>query len=229
MGVMSASDYRAQLQALLPTGAAWTREEGSVLTALLDAQAQELARLDLRAHQLLDETDPRTAFSLLDQWEGVLGLPDPCTASADTLSLRRLSAWRKLAYQSGQTRDFYIALAAAIGFDIEIHEFDPEVDAYDASLAAEVAAGRWRYIWRVHVINAGTFNYFVAGDVAGTALLAGEAALDIECIITAARPAHTHVVFSYPTDDDESVGELRLEGGGRRRLESGAILLLEEQ
>ena len=224
---MTADDYAQQLRALLPTGAAWPQEPDAVLSQLLAGEAEELARLDARSHRLLDETDPRTAYELLGDWERVLGLPDPCTAAATTLSARRLACWRKLAYQAGQTPAFFIALAASIGFDIEIHEFDPDVDAYDSSLAAEVAAGRWRYIWRVHVLNAGTFNYMVAGDPAGTALLEGEASLDLECIISAARPAHTHVIFTYPQDDN--VGELRLESGARRRLESAARLLTEEQ
>lgn len=195
-----ASAYRAQLQALLPTGPAWPREEAAVLTRLLDGWAQEFARVEARVEQLLAEYDPRTAYELLPEWEVALGLPDPCTASATTIAARQLACWRKLAFQAGQTPAFYIALAASIGFEITIHEFDPDVDAYDASLAAEVAAGRWRYIWRVHVLNGGVFNYMVAGDPAGSALLEGDAALDLECIIAAAKPAHTHVIFSYPTE-----------------------------
>lgn len=200
MGPMTADAYRGQLQALLPSGAAWTREPDAVLTDLLDAQAQELARLDARAHALIEESDPRTATELLGDWENVLGLPDPCTEAADTVPARRLACWRKLAFQAGQTPAFYIAMAAAIGFAIEVHEFDPDVDDHDDSLAAEVAAGRWRYIWRVHITNAGSFHYFSAGDPAGSLLLDGEPALGIECIITAARPAHTHVIFTYPEE-----------------------------
>jgi uncharacterized protein YmfQ (DUF2313 family) len=201
MVMMPAAAYARQLQSLLPTGPAWPRDPDTVLTQLLESWAEEFARLDARAHQLLDETDPRTAYELLADWERVLGLPDPCTAAATTLSARRLACWRKLAYQSGQTPAFYIEMAAAIGFEIEINEFDPDVDAYDASLAAAVAAGRWRHIWRVHVLNAGSFNHMIAGDPAGTALLVGDAALDLECLIRAAKPAHSHVIFSYPEED----------------------------
>ena len=200
MVTMPAAAYAIQLQALLPTGPAWPRDPDAVLGRLLAGWAEEFGRLDARAHQLLDETDPRSAYELLGDWERVLGLPDPCTAAATTLSARRLACWRKLAFQSGQTPAFYIAMAAAIGFEIEIHEFDPDVDDYDASLSAAVAAGRWRHIWRVHVLNGGTFNYMVAGDPAGTALLDGDAALDLECLILAAKPAHSHVIFTYPEE-----------------------------
>jgi len=225
MVAYGASAYRAQLQALLPTGPAWPRAEEAALTRLLDGWAEEFARVEARVDQLLDEYDPRTAYELLPEWEIALGLPDPCTAASTTIAARQLACWRKLAYQAGQTPAFYTALAASIGFEIEIHEFDPNVDDYDASLAAEVAAGRWRYVWRVHVLNGGVFNYMVAGDPAGTALLDGDAALDLECIITAARPAHTLVIFSYPTEP----GALLLEGGsgGYVLLEDGGRLMLE--
>ncbi|PKP89340.1 MAG: phage tail protein [Alphaproteobacteria bacterium HGW-Alphaproteobacteria-16] len=193
-----AESYQAQLFALLPPGPAWPREPDSQLGRLLAAWADEFARVDARVDQLLAEYDPRQAYELIDAWEAALGLPDPCTSGATSLSARQTNVWRKLAFVGGQTPAFYIALAASLGFEIEVHEFDPDVDDYDASLAAEVAAGRWRYIWRVHVLNAGEFTYFRMGDPFGGQFVEGDAAFDLECIIAAARPAHTHVIFTYP-------------------------------
>ena len=199
MGMIPASGYLAQMKALLPRGAAWARETGSMLVALLDAFSQECGRFDARAHALLEEVDPRTASELLGRWEQVLGLPDPCTPAMISIEARRLACWRKLAFQGGQTPAFFVAMAAAMGFAIEIHEFDPNVDDYAPSLAAEVAAGRWRYIWRVHVLNAGTFSLFRVGTGrAGDRLREGDAAVNLECIFQHAKPAHTHVIFTYP-------------------------------
>jgi len=192
--------YLAQLQALLPTGPAWTREPDSVLTRLLLAEAAEFARIDERIDQFADETDPRTAYELLADWERVLGLPDPCTAAATTIAARQAACWRKLAYQAGQTPAFYIALAASIGFEIEIHEFDPDVDDWDGSLTGLIGGGRYRYVWRVHVLNAGSLDYFRAGDPVGMRLVEGDVGIDVECILQSARPAHTYIVFSYPED-----------------------------
>ncbi|KAK0357003.1 hypothetical protein LTR94_002223 [Friedmanniomyces endolithicus] len=187
------------MKALLPRGAAWARETGSMLVALLDAFAQECGRFDARAHALLEEVDPRTASELLGRWEQVLGLPDPCTPAEISIEARRLACWRKLAFQGGQTPAFFQTMAAAMGFAIEIHEFDPNVDDYAPSLAAEVAAGRWRYIWRVHVLNAGTFSLFRVGTGrAGDRLREGDAAVNLECIFQHAKPAHTYVIFTYP-------------------------------
>ncbi|MDH7971795.1 DUF2313 domain-containing protein [Sphingomonas sp. AR_OL41] len=195
----SASQYAGQLQALLPTGPAWPREADAMLTRLLCGLAAEFGRLDARAHQLLEETDPRTAYELLGQWENVLGLPDPCTAMATSVAARQAACWRKLAFQAGQTPAFYIALAASIGFEIEIHEFDPDVDDYDGSLTALIAGGKYRFVWRVHVLNAGDYSVARIGDPIGTRLVDGAGgAVDLECILHAAKPAHTHVILTYP-------------------------------
>lgn len=192
-----AADYTAQLQALLPTGLAWPREPDAVMTALLAGLAEEFARLDSRIGDLFDEADPRSTLELIDEWERVLGLPDPCTASATTLAARQLIAWRKLAYQAGQTPAFYVALAASVGMEIEIHEFDPDVDDWDPTLTALITDGKWRFVWRVHVLTATDFTLFRVGTSAVGDRLVEGGAIDLECMIQAARPAHTRVIFSY--------------------------------
>ena len=49
----SAADYLRMLQHLLPQGQAWTRAPGAVLTAVLQASADELERLDMAMRLLL--------------------------------------------------------------------------------------------------------------------------------------------------------------------------------
>lgn len=192
------TSYQHQLVQLPPPGAAWPRDSVSVLASLLGAFGDPLSRVEERLAQLIAEYDPRTTYELLVEWEMALGLPDACAEPAASLDARRALIWRKLAYAAGQTPSFYIALAASIGFEIEIHEFDPDVDDYDPSLTAAIAGGRWRYVWRVHVLNAGDFSYARIGDPVGVRLVEGDAAIGLECILTAAKPAHTHVIFSYP-------------------------------
>lgn len=196
--MFDAAHYRTQLLQLLPTGPAWPREPGSVLHQLIDAEAQELARVDGRLDALIAEFDPRTAFELLAEWEAALGLPDPCTAAATTVPARQAAIWRKLAFVGGSTPAFYIGLAAALGYAIEVHEFDPTVDSFDGTLTALIAGGKYRFVWRVHVLTAGDFTYFTFGDPFGGKFREGSSGVDLECIIRAAAPAHTHVIFTYP-------------------------------
>ena len=72
------SDYLAMLRGLMPRGAAWRGEAGTVLAAMLEASAEELVRLDGAARLLMDESNPRTAVDALADWERTLGLPDEC-------------------------------------------------------------------------------------------------------------------------------------------------------
>ncbi|QQQ19662.1 YmfQ family protein [Brevundimonas vitis] len=192
----TAQAYTEQLQQLLPRGAVWTRDPDSVLTAVLAALAVEFARLDARAEQLLVELDPAQTYELLGDWERVLGLPDGCTPVTGTISERRAAVLQKLTSLGGQTPAFYIAMAAHLGVEVEIFEFDPDVDDYAPGL--DISDGRWRYVWRMNVLTETDFTVFRAGvSAAGDRLVEG-GALDLECVIRRAKPAHTQVVFSYP-------------------------------
>ena len=87
---MQAVDYAAALQRLLPPGPALPRETSALFTALLQALAQEFARVEAAGTSLLDELDPRTTLVLLPDWERVCGLPDPCCGTlATTIPERR--------------------------------------------------------------------------------------------------------------------------------------------
>jgi hypothetical protein len=50
---MTAADYREQLAGLLPHGPAWPRIDSSWLQKVLAASAEELARIDARADDLV--------------------------------------------------------------------------------------------------------------------------------------------------------------------------------
>lgn len=190
-----AAAYTRQLQALLPTGAAWTRSPDATLTRLLAGLAAEFARVDARAEALLVEIDPARTYELLTDWERVLGLPDGCTPVSGTEAERRVALVQKLTSVGGQTPAFYVAMAATLGFEIEIHEFDPDVDLYAPGL--DISGGRWRFVWRVHVLTQTDFTSFHVGTSGVFDHLVVGGSLDLECVIRRAAPAHTHVVFSY--------------------------------
>ena len=78
MAIRTAPDYYQQLRALLPPGPAWELEFSPDIDALLQAGAQELAREDLRAADLLAESLPDTVRELVPDWERVMNLPDAC-------------------------------------------------------------------------------------------------------------------------------------------------------
>lgn len=199
----SAIAYQAQLAALLPHGRAWPRDDDSVLMRLMHAKAEELARIDGRASDLLEEIDPRTTLELLDDWERVAGLPDGCIAAPDSIAERRAAVQSRITGMGGQTRDYFVRLAATLGFAITIDEFQP----------FRVGAGRvgdllyseaWAHVWRVNVqppaIDDGgglSIRYFRVGESRVGERLVGFGSLDLECIIRRAAPAHSIVIFAY--------------------------------
>lgn len=111
--------YARQLRHLLPPGVLLKLEAGSVITRLLEAVADELARVNARSADLLNESDPRTATETLAEWEAMLSLPDesiPVIPGTD--AERRVAITQKLASRGGQSVAFFQTLCAACGYTL---------------------------------------------------------------------------------------------------------------
>jgi len=191
----SIDDYRDQLVALLPPGAAWITEPGSTRWQLLTALAAELARIDARAADLREEADPRDTAELLPDWERVAGLPDPCAGQASTLAERRQRLVRALTARGGQSRAYFIGVAAKLGFAVTIEEFRPFLCTSDCDDALNPAAAGWPFVWRVRA-PAETVRPFTANSGCNEPLNAWGNQI-LECVIGRLKPAHTTVFFAY--------------------------------
>lgn len=173
----TAEQYRRQLQALLPTGPAVPRDGGAVLTALLDALAREPARVEGRGAQLVDEADPRFAEELLPDWERVAGLPNPCLADPpDTTQERRAALVAKLTLAGRQDEQYFIDLAAALGYTITI--------TYPAAHTFQVNAPSVT-VRESTCLSPCTEPLRTWGNE------------ELECAITTLKPAHTAAQFAY--------------------------------
>lgn len=201
----NAADYQSQLRQLLPQGAAWAAPGDSNLVQLLGALAEELARIDARTGQLIDEADPRTTLELLPDWERVLGLPDACFKTPDSVSERRVALRQKITGIGGQSRVYFAELAARLGYFITI---DEHRSARVGMRCDQPLNGEdWQFAFTVNIEpfegdlpgNADFFAYLKVGDEVG-GRLRGFGAIDIECAIRRAAPAHTVVLFAYQVD-----------------------------
>lgn len=190
---MTQPEYLSQLQALLPTGAAWPRDPDATLTQFLAAFADELARLDARGEQLLDETDPHSTFELLADWERVAGLPDPCVTDAQTSGQRRDALVARLTSTGGQSRQYFIDLAAALGFTVSITESRAHTVSDDVD--ARLYDDAWAFTWRVNAAQTTIWELTVEASVDDPLAAWGNVAL--ECAIRRIKPAHTTVLFAY--------------------------------
>mgnify|MGYP003582980059 CR=1 FL=1 len=189
---LSVADYEKLVDDLTPDGPAW------VDNTVRATWAEEYARLDVRIWALIEEVDPRTATELLADWERVLGLPDECMASLPlTIADRRMLAWQKLTEIGGQSRAYFIALAAKFGepgvtIDDGFRPMNCNDDCNDA-LSSEAD----RFVWRVNIPHpAGNARPMNCNDDCNDALQMYSLSL-AECPLTERKPAHTTVVFSY--------------------------------
>lgn len=190
---MTAEQYLAQLQALLPQGAAWSREAGAVLTELLHAFAEEFARADARAEQLVDEADPRTTLELLAGWERIAGLPDPCMGEGPTIAERRASLLQKLIAIGGASRSYFIAVAEVLGFTVTITEYTKHTVQHKVD--SPIYGEQWNFVWQVNApLNTERAHTVQSGVDEPLGTFGNE---PLECVIQALKPAHTFVRFAY--------------------------------
>lgn len=195
---MTLPHWLAALQALLPPGRALTREPTAKLTQLLEAIAGMFLDAQLRLEALLVEADPRRAVDLLPDWERTLGLPDTCTANLQlsTADRQRL-AFARLVEEGGQSRAYFIALAASYG--------EPGCTITDGFRRAncngncnDTLYGEGDvFVWIVNIPR--PINQVQAANCAGNCndALASYTVSLAECPITERRPAHTTVLFKY--------------------------------
>lgn len=190
------TDYLRQLQALLPLGPAWPKDDDATLTRLLQALAGELARVDGRVWQLAEEADPRTTGELFADWERVAGLPDACAEAfggVQTQAQRRAALVAKLVTLGGQSPAYYIGLAAALGYAITVTEFSPFTVV--SRVNSPIYGTAWRFAWQVNAALNTVRKFKVSDTVADPLAVWGNALL--ECVINRLKPAHSTVLFSY--------------------------------
>ena len=192
--VVKSEQYRDQLIGLLPRGDAWRRDPESWLGRLLHGIAEELARIDARAVDLQNEADPRTCYETLADWERVCGLPDECTGAGETLAERKSRIWAKIIESGGQSRRYFRNLAAALGYDVEIEEYD-RLRVGDRVM--ERCCGEdWMHAFAV-VAPETTIRYARASALCAGERLATWGDDALECVIARAKPAHATVLHIY--------------------------------
>lgn len=194
---MTGEEYGRQLSQLLPPGLAWTQEPESTLQRLLRALGESLAGVHQRNDDLFRETDPRQTYELLGRWEAVLGLPDSCSVEGSQTLLERVqSVVAKLITLGGQSRPYFIALAAALGYpDVTITEYWARRHGR-ARMGEPYGGEDWEEVWQLNLPAQQVISraygqaahgepYRVWGDTR------------LECIVSRDKPAGSIVLFSY--------------------------------
>ncbi len=193
---MTPDDYEGQLHALMPPGPAWPWSPDAAPAQYGAGWAYSAARLDAAVMALIDEADPRTTYMLLADWERVAGLPDACELAfggEQEVGQRRAALLARLTSIGGQTAAYYIAVAAAMGYDITITEFHEH--SVDDDVDAPVTSADWAFAWAVNATST-TVNDLTVDDTVDDPLAYWGNAI-LECVLQRIKPAHTYVVFAY--------------------------------
>lgn len=193
---LSQAEFAAALLALLPRGLAWPREPDAVMVRALTGLAAAVAGLHRRAGDLSEvETDPARTVELLALWERAYGLPDPCVGDGQTLAQRRDALLARIAARGGQSRSYFIAIAAALGFEVTIEEFRPF--RFGASAFGDPLQDQdWLFTWRVRAPEDTVRDFRFGESGFGEPFrIWGNAAL--ECVLSRLAPAHTTVLYAY--------------------------------
>ncbi len=191
MAVRDAADYHAQLRALLPPGPAWDAELVPEVDGALRGLAAELARVDARGYDLLNEADPLTLHELVPDWERVMQLPDPCTGGAPTLDDRKKAIRQRLTALGGQSAAYFEQMARRQGYTnakVVAHRA-PRFGRARFGLAT---FGTWaqQHMWTLYAgerLSGGRrFGVSYWGERFGS-----NPATALECLVRRAAPAHT--------------------------------------
>ncbi len=193
---LTPGDFTAAVaQGLPPRGAAWPRQPGGIFQGFWSAIAGVLAQFHAREAALTEqEAFPPTAVELLPDWEGVLGLPDPCLGTNPVTAARQAAVRARLAANGGQSVPYYQELAANLGGAIEVTQYAPwrwGVDAMWSPLRNET----WAYTWLVALTGQAAFDFRwgVSGCWEPFWQIANG---PIQCEIQRLAPAHTQVNFT---------------------------------
>lgn len=193
----SASDYHAQLRSLLPPGPAWELEFNPGLDQLLQRAGAVLAVEDLRAADLLAESNPDTVRELVPDWERVMQLPDPCMGESPKFEDRQLAVRRRLVEVGGQSPAYFVELAIAQGYP-NAKVIEHRAPRFGRSHFGSARFGTWaaQFMWTLDTgprrrigrrFGAAYFGETFGGSPNGA----------LECLLRRSAPAHALEFIKY--------------------------------
>lgn len=194
MGIVAftAEAYARAQKALLPPGRLW-KLISSTIEAVLLAAGDELARVSVRANDLVVESDGRTATELLPDFERELALPSTGTDAERRLRIDAQETKRP----SFRPEDVKAALAPTFDLDVS------DIVVIETSNAAAVASGDETEVYR----------FFVYRDpaLAGTPDIPA-AQIELDDISHSHTKGHVIESIDFLCDDSESLTDRDLLG-----------------
>ncbi len=148
----SKEDFARLLMSLLPPSkwGFWTRDLNSNTYKYMLGLGKEFVRVDQRIEDLLNECLTLQADELLEEWEADFGLPEDGYALASTTEGRRKEINAKLIQVGRQDENYFIEIAAALGYTITIETFSPAFVGIFA-MGDPVGGQESLFYWKVNI------------------------------------------------------------------------------
>ena len=197
VGIRTAGQHQEQLRSLLPSGPAWDPERVPELHQVLQGLAEELARIDARAVDLLNEMDPAGVTELVPDWERVMNLPDPCLGLTPLFDDRRLAVRRRLLAVGSQSIAYYLDIARTQGYP-NATLTEHRAPRFGRSRFGSARFGTWQaqFMWTLNtggrLLLGRRFGATYWGERFGV-----NPSSALECLIHRTAPAHTLVHINY--------------------------------
>lgn len=189
-------EFLQQFMDLPPPGRAFSGDPDTVQAQVFTPPANALANLHAGAMLLLEqEADPSYTEQLLPEWETDWGLPDECTPANPTVAQRRAALLAKIASQGGQSKAYFIAVAAAMGYTITITECKP-FRLGSSKFGDPLGGPGWQFVWIVNCPQI-TFRPFKLGSSKFGEPFGVISATDLQCRLNMIAPAHTLLLFNF--------------------------------
>lgn len=170
---ISEEAYNSLLMKLFPKGRAWV---GQNIETLMMAFAKEIKRASDTIEGIINNALPNTTIDYLTDWERVCGITLVSQIEGLTESQRRSNVISKLRATGGQSPQYFIEIAANMGYQIQIEDHIGYFHA--GSIAGAMTLGvSFSFAFIVHVT--GSYSQV------------------LEDTINRLKPAHTVAIFEY--------------------------------
>lgn len=190
-------NYKKAFLSLFPTGRAWNTESTSVFHKLAMGISLTFERAQLRAEDLLKESDPRTCNETLEDWERIYGLPDKCDINNNFSLEKRLRVVNRSAnFKGGQSPKYFEDYIKTLGFDASVYEYR-EFRAGRSCAGDPLSNGiGWVNTWQINLSATLSYSFSAGISTAGEPLRVFRNE-SVECSIDHIKPAHSKVIFAF--------------------------------
>jgi len=195
----TAEDFKNAINAALPQGPAFPRENTPNRDGIITPIAEELATEYALTNKMITESNPATTSDLLPEWETDHGLPDCPEFAPVTTEDRRTALVGKLTAVPSLNPAAIVQISKNLGFDVEVIERRP----FQCGISKcgdgqhQTTSANSRFWLTIKVLGDRATRFKSGVSRCGEKLLTITPAKALECKIPQINHAHIKLSFAY--------------------------------